>query len=746
MSARIVRAARGALVLLLCVPAVLFAHSAPSAGSISGTVKDGTGKPLPNVQVLVAELGRVTATGNDGRFVLSGVVGGSYHITASLIGYRPTHADVTVSDGDAVVVLTLIQSPLRLSSVVISATVTSGDASQQTQAATELSGKALNRSLGASIAQTLATEPGMAMRFNGPAANAPIIRGLQGDRILVLQDGERTGDLSSAAPDHSVSIDPLAAQRMEVVRGPSSLLYGNNALGGVVNVISNDIPSSVPSHVVGAWSSQGESATPGGATYLTLTAPLGSSVALTVRGGVRSAGDQKVGGGGTLVETQSRSWNGTVGLGFTGARVNGGIVVRNYDFNYGLPTEPGSPDVGTHIAGNRLGVSGKLQFAGNDAFPGVTIDGTTQQYKHDELSPEGSVNTSFNLKTQTLNAAAKTAFGRVRGSIGVQGLFKQYASTGDEALTPAANTVSGGAYLYQEIPLRDGNSDARVPRLQIGGRYDSYRIESTTGAAKFGLGKTIDISSASGSVGLSLPLSDAVTLSVSAARAFRAPTVEELFSNAFHSAAGTYDRGNPNLKAETNAGFDGILRVQSGGFSGSVSGYYNRINNYVAPSILKDTIIDGAKVPLNNFTQGDATLYGVEGSLETVIAPHLVGGLMGDLVHGAFAGGGPLPFIPPARVGASLRWDDGKWSLGGDTRHAFNQARVSGGEVDIPTAAYTVIDLNAGYQIILNGLVHSVTLRLDNITDSKYYDASSRIKSFAPNPGRNIAMVYKVLF
>lgn len=745
MFARVLRAARGAVVLVSFLPAALLA-APPAAGSIAGTVKDAVGKPLPNVQVLIAELSKVTTTGDDGRFTLRGVAAGSYHLTATLIGYRPAHADVKVADGVAMVELVLAESPLRLSSVVVSATPTGGDASQITQAATELSGKALNRSLGASIAQTLANEPGMSMRFNGPAANAPIIRGLQGDRILVLQDGERAGDLSSAAADHSVSIDPLAAQRMEVVRGPASLLYGNNALGGVVNVISNDIPSTVPSHVEGASSSQAESATPGGATYLALTAPIASNIALSLRGGLRSAGDQRVGGGGTLESTQSRSWNGTVGLGFTGARFNGGFVVRNYDFNYGLPTEFGSADRGTHIAGRRVGVSGKVQYAGNAAFPGVTLDATSQAYTHDELSPEGAVNTSFKLKTQTANLVSKTAFGRVRGSIGVQGLFKQYASTGDEALTPAANSISGGAYVYQEVALAEGDADARVPRFQIGGRYDLYRIESKTGAVKFGAGRTIDIGSASGSIGLSLPLSEVLTASVSAARGFRAPTVEELFSNAFHSAAGTFDKGNPNLKAETNSGFDGILRMQTHGFTGSVSGFYNRINNYVAPNIVKDTLVDGANVPLNNFTQADATLYGIEGSFEAVLVPHIVGGLMGDLVRGAFVSGAPLPFIPAARLGASLRWDNGRWSLGSDARHAFAQDRVSGGDVDIATASYTVMNVNAGYQVIVGGLVHSLTLRVDNLADTKYYDASSRIKSFAPNPGRNIAMVYKVLF
>ncbi len=119
---------------------------------------------------------------------------------------------------------------------------------------------------------------------------------------------------------------------------------------------------------------------------------------------------------------------------------------------------------------------------------------------------------------------------------------------------------------------------------------------------------------------------------------------------------------------------------------------------------------------------------------------------MGDLVRGEFRDGSPLPFLPAARVGAQGRWDNGTWSFGGELRHAFAQDRVSGGDVDIPTAAYTLLNVSFGVQYVGGGLVHSITLRGDNLTDARYYDASSRIKSFAANPGRNIAVVYKVLF
>jgi iron complex outermembrane recepter protein len=254
---------------------------------------------------------------------------------------------------------------------------------------------------------------------------------------------------------------------------------------------------------------------------------------------------------------------------------------------------------------------------------------------------------------------------------------------------------------------------------------------------------------------VSVPLSATVTAAVSAARAFRAPTVEELFSNAFHAAVGTFDQGNPNLRAETNQGFDGTLRAQSHRVNGQLSAFYNRVNNFITPNIVKDTIIDDAgtptTVPLNRFSQGDATLRGVEGRLETEVIRNLVLGAMGDVVRGELRGGEPLPFMPAARIGGLARWDNGRISAGGEVRHAFTQDRVpTAATPDDPSAtpapAYTLVNLSAGLNLVAGGRTSAITLRVDNVFDEKYFDATSRIKNFAFNPGRNVSLVYKVLF
>lgn len=727
------------------------AKAAPAFGpTLVGVVRDTSGTPLPFVQVIVAEAGRTATTDLDGRFVLRGLPPGTYHITTLLIGYRPGHAvaTVTATGPDVTVGIVMVGSTLRLQAVNVTAASSSGEAAGAGQATAELSGKQLQRNLGASLAQTLASEPGMSMRYNGPAATMPMIRGLSGDRILVLQDGARSGDLASSAPDHGTSVDPLSAQRIEVVRGPASLLYGSSALGGVVNVISNDIPSAVPARITGSMALQAESVNPGGAVSAGAIHPVNSTSAVNVRLGGRRTNPVRIGGGGVLDGTSNRNLNAVVGYGFVRDKAQGGLALKGFDFNYGLPAEPGSDESGIRIDGRRYQVAGKL--AANTGWPAVSqlrLEGSVQDYAHRELAADGAVGTEFTLLTQTAGVTAPVHFGRMNGTIGAQLLLRQYAAEGDEALTPAANSTNGGAFIYQELPLghAEGGHQDEGTRLQVGARFDGYRITSRAGDPKFGAARTLSFNSFSGSLGLSVPLAEHVTLNGSVARAFRTPSVEELFSNAVHAATGSYEVGNPDLAVERSLGVDVVLRVSGTSLSGQLAGYVNRVENYIAPDVSRDTTIDGARMPLALYGQRDATLRGVEGQGEARLGERFVLGVMGDVTRGTFAGGAPLPFMPAARVGASLRWDNRSFNAGGEVRHAFAQDDVTGGP-DVPADAYTLLNLSASWTLPTAGRLHEFTLRADNVGDVRFLDATSRIKSFAPNPGRNVTLVYRVSF
>ncbi|MEO7359967.1 MAG: TonB-dependent receptor plug domain-containing protein, partial [Gemmatimonadaceae bacterium] len=321
--------------------------------AVLGTVTDGAGNPLGNVQVTVSSVNRSTMTDDAGKFAVRALPAGTYHLDLLRIGYAGQHIVVDVPDAgaDVIVKVTMKPATIRLSSVNVTATPTGTDPLRITQATVQLSGKELQRALGVSVGQTLSGEPGMATRFNGPVASAPVIRGLTGERVLVLQDGDRAGDLSSAAIDHVNAVDPSSAERLEVIRGPASLLYGNNALGGVVNVITNDIPVAVPSRLTGFLFGQGESVTPGGVGNIGLSMPLGSKVAISARGGYRHFDAMRVGGGDIQPNTNGHTANGTGSIAFINDHASVGVGVRDMEFEYGLPFAEGAEQV--RIEGSR---------------------------------------------------------------------------------------------------------------------------------------------------------------------------------------------------------------------------------------------------------------------------------------------------------------------------------------------------------------------------------------------------------
>ena len=720
----------------------------PAAPPILGIVTDTAGTPLANARVVLSRANRVTTTGGDGSFAFRSLSPGTYHIDVSFPGYAPGHAEVVVPAAGAEVSVRIVlrPSPLALEGVIITGTPGGSDPLSVTQSATQISGKEFDRQLAATIAETLSDEPGISARYSGPAASLPVIRGLTGERVLMLENGQRTGDLSGTSADHALSVDPLSATRIEVVRGPASLLYGSSALGGVVNVIGTDIPTNVPSHVEGYVAAQGVSVTPGGALTAEAIAPLGSSLALALAGGFRDVGSVRVGGGEVLAGTSLRNFHGDVGLGYVGESLSGGLAVNAYDFNYGLPADP-EGESGIRIDGRRYEVHGRAQWVvGGSFLQQVDANASGQWYTHDEIEDGGEVGTTFELSTQTLDLRADTDVGFARGTLGVSGLAKQYSPTGEEALTPPATSGTGGVFVYQEILL--GSADAEhAPQLQLGARYDLYRIRAEE-SEDFGPARSRDFGALSGSVGLTVPVGNLLSFGGSVARAFRAPTTEELYSNGFHVAAGSFDIGDPDLAPETNLGVEALVRVQSARLTGQFSGYLNRVDDFIAPEIVGDTLIeteDGdASVPLTLFRQADATLRGLEGKVEMVVAKHVVAGVRGDVVRGRFSDGGPLPFMPAGHLGGELRWDDGALGIGADAQHTFAQGDVP--ENEMATGEYTLVGVNVGYTRTVGGQVHSITLRADNLFDVEYRDATSRIKHFAPNPGRNLAIVYRMLY
>lgn len=730
------------------------ARRAPGVtADLRGLVTDTAGRPVPDVAVLAVETGRTVTAGRDGRFVFRGLPAGVVHLAASRLGFVPARVRVVVpATGEPVsVTIRLAQTIVSLPGVQVTGSATDGDPTRATQATLALDGRSLQARQAPSVAQVLAAEPGMAVRFNGPMASIPVIRGLTGERIVLLQDGERIGDLAATAADHLQAVDPALAERIEVIRGPASLLYGTNAIGGVVNVVSGDIPFARPTARTGFLAGQAESVAPGAVGSAAITTPLGGGLVATARGSWRRMADLRAGGGTRIGNTDASTWNASGGLAWFGSRGSLGIAVRAQDFDYGVP----APDAeAVRIAGDRRGAQLRGELASGIAWlPTLRLDATAQSYAHDEIEPDGAVGTRLALDTRTVNLAARTVAGPLRGTVGVQGFFRRYRGLGDETFTPAASNDNLALLVHQELAVGPALAGDRRATLQLGARHDWIRM--TPRAADDPRFATLDarrLGATSGSLGLSLPLPAGTSLAASVARAFRAPSVEELWSNGYHAAMNTFDIGTRTLRPELATGVDVVLRTQRRGAYAQLAAYGSRIGGYVLPTAARDTTLaDFGTVAVVEFAQVDARLAGAEFSGEASLGRGLVAGVLADVVRGRGPGGSALPFMPAARVGGSLRWDTGRWAIGGDVRHAFAQRDVAAGNpvairnpLDVETGAYTLVNLQGAITLPGRRTVHALTIRIDNLLDARFVDATSRIKSFAWNPGRNIAIGWRI--
>jgi iron complex outermembrane recepter protein len=721
----------------LAGPAVL-----EGQGAVTGAVLDERGAPLARAMVVVAGSDRAAVTDAAGRFTLRGLPSAHHRLEARLVGYAPSVRDVVVDgDGTAEVTFHLRPTPLALPGLVVTGAPTAGAALDLARSASQLSGRALERRLGSSVAETLSGQPGLAVRYNGPGAAAPVVRGLTGDRVVLMQDGHRTADLAGSAEDHIVTMDPLSAQRIEVVRGPAALLYGNNALGGVVNVLTVGAPTHAPSRTELSGAVQVESAYPGATAHGRATVPLSGGWSMAVGVSGRATEDVRVAPGPAVGDRLPDSWlrhgSGTWSLGYGGPRVTGGATVRYFGFGYGVPTPP-EDDESLRIDGRMLSASARFEVGlGSKRFPSIRLAATASDYAHDELE-SGVPEMAFGLRTQTVDVQLRQGAGGVldEGAWGASLISRDYVASGADQLTAPAVSRSGGVFTYQQIPVGAGAS------AQLGVRADHYVIESRDDP-RFGPGIRRAFTAVSGSVGATVALSGAVSGALSAARSFRAPTVEELFSDAPHAGTAAYEVGDPSLEPETLRGVDAILRVRGARLVGEASVYASRIDDFITFEARGDTLIDGAVWPVLAYVQERADMHGVEGSLDWLAGSGWVVGVQGDLVRGALVSGDPVPFLPPARLGATARWEPGALSVGAAVRHALAQRRVTGGP-DVATDAYTLVDLDAGLRLTRGSTIHSVTLRVGNATNRHYRDAASRIKRFAPNPGRNVALMYRV--
>jgi len=642
-----------------------------------------------------------------------------------------------------------------LDEVVVTASPLLRSPAEQAQPVSVLTGQELLMKQQPTLGETVSTLPGVSSTYFGPGASRPVIRGLGDDRIRVLQNGIGTLDASSASPDHNVSIDPMILDRIEVVRGPAALLYGPQAVGGVVNALDNRIPRELPaSSLGGALETRGASVD-GSFSGAALFEGAAGNLAYHFDGFGLTAGDLSIPSfarsaqlraidplppgekeaKGTLPNSAISTTGFATGLSYVGEKGYIGVAPSLYRSIYGTVAEP---DVTIDLADNRLDLAGGL----NAPFPHFTIlKGKVGlvDYHHTEF--EGpAVGTIFkNQGYEGRLEAVHEPIGPAEGALGFQSYRSDFSALGEEAFLPPTLTEAQSGFFFEEF--------AFTPiTFQLGGRLDYTTIDSSTNES-FGLGQSKSFVTGSGSAGVVYTPLEGQSVALSVAYTQRPPTATELFANGPHVATDAFEVGNSGFGMERSLGFDLTYRRTMGPFVGSIGGFYNRFWNFIT---LLPTGEEKDDLPVFNFVGLPAQFAGGEGELAYHIIDNAtdrlsVEGRMDYVWADDRDTGEPLPRIPPLRFGASVIYEHDAFSTQFSVLRAQSQHRVS--EDELTTDGYTMVNLGFSYAFDSVGpLTPLLFLRLSNLADETARNSVSFLKDIAPLPGRSVSGGMRVTF
>ena len=730
-------------------PATSVSTSAMLSDSLRGRVADSTGRPLAGAQVTLVELARVASTDANGAFILADVPAGRYTIVARRVGYVPASRTVTLGAGErASVELRLPMIMGDLEPVVVTATRDAIDVRRSPLPVSELAGDRLHREQSVSLASAIDRLPGVHSLTTGQQIGKPVIRGLSGARVLVLDNGHRLEDYSWSDED-GPSIDARLAQRVEVIRGPASVLYGSDAIGGVVNAI----PAALPDASAGGFTRtmvEVSGATNNREADLVLGAE-GARKRMGWRAtGIARLAEDLTTPDGKLENTKFAAVSGDAAVGFHSSRGTSTLRYARYGGEFHLleanePPRPAGAEEEEEGPERKLS-DDRVQFTGSYAVSGLRLEPKVQWQRHqlaemsDELGPGGAPTGAetevFNLLLNTVSAdvlAHHGGDGRVHGTLGLTGEYQTSDSRGLIPLVPDARVTSGGAFGFEQIDL------GRVS-LVAGARGDTRSLSSDANA-DLALGDQSRHSSAlSGDVGVIVQPTTDLAVTANIGRAWRAPTLFELFANGPRLGEARYEIGDATLDPETSLNLDGSVRWSGSRVHAEVSGFRNRIHDfiYVAPTGQQQ-----GNLQVYRYGHALATLTG--GELSADVDPTEVVTLRGrfDVVRGTNEDtDSPLPLIPPRRTTleadfhrADLGWAE-RARAGFDVEIASEQTRL--GQFDTPTDGYTLLGLDAGIAHHFGAHPIRLDVRVRNLADKRYKSFLSRYKSFAFDPGRNI--------
>jgi iron complex outermembrane receptor protein len=653
---------------------------------------------------------------------------------------------------------------------------------------TVVSGEELRSLSSNSIGDTLGSMPGITNASFGPSVGQPVIRGQQGPRVSVLQNGTGSGDASNNSADHAVSVEPVLAESIEVLRGPSTLLYGGGAIGGVVNVIDNRIPTKQIEGLTGAGEIRYGSVNDEATAVLKIEGGSGP-FAFHLDGVKRDSNDINIPGYATnpafdtpegrkdvIENTDSDMDTFTFGASFIGDNGFFGLAVSELSNNYGIPAgthghhddededhdedehededhhdEGEDHDEDEHEEEGEENIRIDVEQTRYDLRGGLTnIDGlidemrlalTYNDYQHREIEGNGEVGTKFT--NESMEGRLELVHGDINGLVGAFGLQfedSDFAAVGEEAFIPATNTQSYGVFIVEDFHHNDAI-------YEFGLRYDFDDYDADVGSDE-------SFKSFSASVAGSWTLSQNWHFGAALSSSERAPVVEELYSNntnalgdyVVHAATNAIEVGDSNLSNEQSNNLDLSLDYHGDMVDAYLTFYYNDFSDYI---YLANGNIEQDETDVYFFRQEDAKFYGVEFDVTTALGQALGGDIelrvFGDAITGELDSSGDVPLLPPLRIGSELNYQNGAFGSYLAVLNAADQDNP--GEFENKTDGYTRWDAGVDYRFgdtdAKNALLY---VKLKNISDEEIRNSVSVLRDQAPEAGRSIVAGVRISF
>lgn len=592
-----------------------------------------------------------------------------------------------------------------------------------------------------SLGDTLKSEAGVTSNSFGPNASRPVIRGLDGDRIKLLQNGLGVLDASAQSADHAVPVDTLIVDSIEIVRGPLSLLYGSSAVGGVVNITTNRIHSHFEEGAVKEVQIQGDTASNGVSTGAKLDFGKNNWM-IHLDGGYRNSNDQRIPGfqesskerqssgnrhKDTLVNSMSVQKSAAAGVSKIFSKGYAGVSYYRFDNYYGTVAEEA---VKIQMKQDRIEAHGEWRPEG-DLLTAIRFKTAQSDYAHKEL--EGSeVGTTFANEGNESRLEFLTKTGDVTGISGFQTQFFNFKAIGDEAFLPQTqNTILSG-FTLQEVTQASNT-------FTLGGRVESTKIDNEESHLQR------NYTSLSSSGGIIHRLNATFSTSLNLSYTQRAPNFQEVFANGPHLATGTFERGDDELKKENAYAVDLGFKFKQQNDSITFNIYRQEFKDYVAlsPTGIED-IPSGLDV--YQYEQVDAAFYGfdLEARKQLADSPY-IGVFKSDYVRGINKDNGKnLPRISPGRVSIGLEKQQDRWIWDVEAQYNFMQSKTAPDE--FRTNGYTLLNAGVTYDLPIEGKNFSSFLRLKNILNQEARSHASTLKEIAPMPSRNLVAGVQYLF